>query len=391
MAGIYIHIPFCRQACHYCNFHFSTSPRLKNDFIDALLKEIALSNVYTGNPCIETIYIGGGTPSLLLPEELQLIFDALFQRFTISGDAEITLEANPDDITVPKLGAWRTMGVNRLSIGVQSFFNEDLQWMHRAHNAAQSVDSIRLAGEQGFENITVDLIYGSPGLSDEKWHRNVQQVVDLGIHHISCYALTVEPKTALHRMIAKHKIPDTDPAQQARQFILLMQWLEAAGYDHYEISNFSIPGKKSRHNTAYWQGKSYYGFGPSAHSFNGTDTRSWNIANNALYIQSLSKNIISSEKEILTPVQRLNEYIMTGLRTMEGIDLLYIQEIFGAQQVNRIVQDARRYMNEKVVLENNTLRLTPTGKLFADGIAADLFEDSKPGQVFNLTNPPSIG
>ena len=375
MAGIYIHIPFCRQACLYCNFHFSTSLRLKNDLINALLKEITLCTVYNNDKSVETIYFGGGTPSLLQAETLNSILDALHQKFYIVADAEITLEANPDDISAPQLAAWKSMGINRLSIGVQSFFEEDLKWMNRAHTAEQSVNSIMLAQQAGFNNLTIDLIYGSPGLSDEKWQQNVKRAIDFKIPHLSCYALTVEPKTALHSLIAKNKMQDTDPEQQARQFMQLMSWLEDAGYEHYEISNFSIPGKRSRHNTSYWLGKPYYGFGPSAHSFNGADTRSWNIANNALYVQSLSENIIPAEKECLTKVQRLNEYIMTSLRTCEGTDLGYIQNIFGEQYVQRIRSSAQPYFNEKMIIENNALKLTQSGKLFADGIAADLFEE----------------
>ncbi|HRP55291.1 radical SAM family heme chaperone HemW [Agriterribacter sp.] len=376
MAGIYIHIPFCRQACLYCNFHFSTSLRLKNDLINALLKEIALRTVYNNDKTVETIYFGGGTPSLLPAEALNMILDALRRKFHIVPDAEITLEANPDDISGELLTSWKSMGINRLSIGIQSFFEEDLKWMNRAHTAEQSVNSIVLAQDAGFDNLTIDLIYGSPGLSDEKWRQNVKKAIDFNILHLSCYALTVEPKTALHSLIAKNKMQDTDPEQQARQFTKLAEWLEEAGYEHYEISNFSIPGKRSRHNTSYWQGKPYYGIGPSAHSFNGTDTRSWNIANNSLYIRSLLQNIIPSEKERLTTVQKLNEYIMTSLRTMEGIDLNHIQKQFGAAFRERLLVAAKPYSDsEKLIIQNNCVKLTNAGKLFADGIAAGLFED----------------
>lgn len=373
MAGIYIHIPFCRQACLYCNFHFSTSLTLRNDLINALLKEIALSTAYN-DKSIETIYFGGGTPSLLQSESLNTILNALHQKFHIAPDAEITLEANPDDISEQLLVSWKSMGINRLSIGVQSFFDEDLKWMNRAHTAEQSVNSIALAQHAGFENLTIDLIYGSPGLSDEKWQYNIEQAINFNIPHLSCYALTVEPKTALHSLIAKNKMQDTDPEQQARQFIQLMNRLQEAGYEHYEISNFSLPGKRSRHNTAYWQDKPYYGFGPSAHSFNGKDTRSWNIANNSLYIQSLRQNIIPLQKEKLTTVQKLNEYIMTSLRTIEGIDLNHVRNRFGVAFAQRLLAASQAY-SEKLVIQNNCLKLTNAGKLFADGIAADLFED----------------
>ncbi len=378
MAGIYIHIPFCRQACLYCNFHFSTSLRFKNDLINALLKEIALTPFYNNNNAIETVYFGGGTPSLLPGPQLKAVLDALQRKFTIHDTAEITLEANPDDISPRQLTTWRKMGINRLSIGVQSFFEEDLRWMNRVHNAEQSVNSIKQAQQAGFDDLTIDLIYGSPGLSDEKWEQNVQKAIALGIPHLSCYALTVEPKTALHNMIIKKKMPDTDAEQQARQFIQLTGWLQEAGYEHYEISNFSIPGKRSRHNTSYWQGKPYYGFGPSAHSFNGTDTRSWNIANNTLYIQSLAQNTLPLEKEKLTVTQRLNEYIMTSLRTMEGADLSHIRKEFGKDFTERVLSSAQGYINnEKLIRKDNKLILTNTGKLFADGIAADLFESEE--------------
>lgn len=342
------------------------------------MKEIALTPFYNNDNTIETVYFGGGTPSLLPTAQLKAVLDALQRKFAMHDAAEITLEANPDDISTLQLTTWRRMGINRLSIGIQSFFEEDLRWMNRAHNAEQSVNSIKQAQQAGFDDLTIDLIYGSPGLSDEKWKQNVQKAIELEIPHLSCYALTVEPRTALHNMIAKKKMPDTNAAQQARQFMQLTGWLQEAGYEHYEISNFSIPGKRSRHNSSYWQGKPYYGFGPSAHSFNGTDTRSWNIANNALYIQSLAQNIIPAEKEKLTVIQRLNEYIMTSLRTMEGSDLSYIRKKFGGAFTEQILSSAQRYISSgKMMLNNHKLALTPSGKLFADGIAADLFESGK--------------
>ncbi|MGN6493259.1 MAG: radical SAM family heme chaperone HemW [Agriterribacter sp.] len=375
MAGIYIHIPFCKQACLYCNFHFSTSLRLKNDITEALLKEIEMSVQYKDNPVVETIYLGGGTPSLLDENELSCIFEALYSKFRIAAGAEVTLEANPDDISQAQLDVWKQIGINRLSVGVQSFFDEDLQWMNRAHNAQETARCIQQAQDAGFANLSIDLIYGTPTLPDENWHWNVTKAIELGIPHISCYALTVEPKTALQQLISKHKMQDTDPEQQARQFLQLIAWLNAAGYEHYEISNFSLPGKRSRHNTAYWQGKPYYGFGPSAHSFNGLNTRSWNIANNALYIQSIGKNLLPVEKEILTSTQQLNEYIMTSLRTMEGTDLDKIEIEFGKDKSDRILKIAAPHLNKKVVRQQNRLVLTNEGKLFADGLAAELFFD----------------
>ncbi|HEY6899882.1 MAG TPA: radical SAM family heme chaperone HemW, partial [Puia sp.] len=283
MAGIYLHIPFCRQACHYCNFHFSTSLNRKNDFIVALLKEMELRKDYTGKEPIETVYFGGGTPSLLEEGELGRIMERLNALFPVAPGAEVTLEANPDDIHPGLLRSWRATGINRLSIGIQSFFEEDLQWMNRAHNARQAIDCIRMAQDTGFTNMSIDLIYGGPTLPDPHWQENVGQAIGLQVPHLSCYALTVEPRTALDKMIHLHKKEDVNPDDQARQFLQLMEMAANAGYEHYEISNFAKPGMRSRHNSSYWQGKTYLGLGPSAHSFNGA-SREWNIANNSQYI-----------------------------------------------------------------------------------------------------------
>ncbi|AEW03071.1 coproporphyrinogen III oxidase [Niastella koreensis] len=372
MSGIYLHIPFCRQACHYCNFHFSTSLKLKNEFVDALLKEISLQKNYLPPETVNTIYFGGGTPSLLTQSALSAILQALHQQFQVAANAEITLEANPDDITEHKLQEWKQAGVNRLSIGVQSFFEEDLRWMNRAHSAKQAIDNLQLA-IQYFPNITIDLIYGGPTLPDDKWQHNVQQAIAIGVPHISCYALTVEPGTALASMINKHKTAEVNTEDQARQFLLLMDWLQQAGYEHYEISNFALPGMRSRHNSSYWQGASYLGLGPSAHSFNGT-SRQWNIANNALYIQSLKENKVPLEMETLTHTQRLNEYTMTSLRTIEGLDLGWIVSRFGEREANQLQRAAQPFIDSgKMRFYNNHLQLTKEGKLFADGIAAALF------------------
>jgi oxygen-independent coproporphyrinogen-3 oxidase len=374
MAGIYLHIPFCRQACHYCNFHFSTSLRLKNEFVEALLKEICLQQHYlpAGSGAVNTIYFGGGTPSLLTIEDLTAILQTLKQHFQVAADAEITLEANPDDITEQKLRDWKQAGINRLSIGVQSFFEEDLQWMNRAHTAQQAISNLQLA-KQYFNNITIDLIYGTPTLPDDKWQYNVQQAVSLGIPHISCYALTVEPGTALASMITKHKTTDVNTEDQARQFLLLMDWMQAAGYEHYEISNFALPGQRSRHNSSYWQGAAYLGLGPSAHSFNG-ESRQWNIANNALYIKSLNENKVPFELETLTDTQRLNEYIMTSLRTVEGLHVKWVASRFGEKAARRLQQASQAFIDtDKMRFQDEHLQLTREGKLFADGIAAELF------------------
>lgn len=380
MAGLYLHIPFCKKACHYCNFHFSTSLNLKNDFLKALQKEIELSTSpdnmeanYLGDEIVETVYFGGGTPSLLEKEELNEIMSKLNNNFNISSSAEITFEANPDDINPQKLKDWKAVGINRLSIGVQSFFNEDLVWMNRAHNSDQSLFAITAALEEGFDNFSIDLIYGSPGLTTAKWGQNVQQAIQIGVPHLSCYALTVEPLTALNKMILQKKSDDVDPEKQAAQFLLLADWTEAAGYEQYEISNFAKPGKRSRHNSSYWQGKKYLGLGPSAHSFNG-NSRQWNVANNAVYIQLLNGNTLPVEKEFLTETQQLNEYIMTSLRTVEGINTGQVEDRFGKEAVSHIYDLSRKFIVAgKIKATGNVLQLTREGKLYADGIASDLF------------------
>ena len=350
----------------------------KNEMIDALIKEINLSSVYLINDkseteIIETIYFGGGTPSLLNNDDLENLLNAISDNYPVSDKAEITIEANPDDINKEKLTVWKESGINRLSIGIQSFQQKDLEWMNRAHNSVQALDSILLAKKSGFNNFSIDLIYGIPGLTDEEWKMNVEQVINLESPHIACYALTVEPKTALQKMIALKKKVDIDIDQQARQFLLLMKWMKEAGYEHYEISNFAKPGYRSRHNSSYWQGKKYIGVGPSAHSYDGKSRR-WNIANNALYIQSIKNNVIPFEEEKLTNVERLNEYIMTSLRTIEGLDLKVIETNFSIKERKRIEDAATDYINKKMTFYNNgKIVLTDEGKLFADGIAADLF------------------
>ena len=386
MPGIYIHIPFCKQACHYCNFHFSTSLAQKEKMVEAIVKEITSSpslllkekgdakiEAKNRKEMISTLYFGGGTPSILTTEELKMIFEALQQRFVFADDIEITLEANPDDITDEKLKDWKVPGINRLSVGIQSFVEEELKWMNRAHNAAESLLCIDKIKAAGFTNFSVDLIYGSPILSDDDWKRNVGIVIEKNIPHISCYALTVEPKTALDKMIARHKKEPVDTEKQARQFLLLMDWMEDAGYEHYEISNFAKPGLRSKHNSSYWSGEHYYAFGPAAHAFDGKSRR-WNVANNSLYIQSLKNGIIPFEEEILTETQQLNEYIMTSLRTLEGLDLDHVRDIFGEEKTNTIKTAADKYIDTgKLKAMNSKLILTKEGKLFADGIAADLF------------------
>jgi oxygen-independent coproporphyrinogen III oxidase len=341
--------------------------------VAALLKEISLEQGRLAGQLIETIYFGGGTPSLLSEAELNALMVQLRKYFTIAASAEITLEANPDDINLTMLNSWKTAGINRLSIGVQSFREADLQWMNRAHTAAEALNSIQLARQAKFQNITIDLIYGSPSLTDEAWLDNLQQAIKLDIPHLSCYALTVEPKTALHQLVASHKMPDTDAAQQARQFNLLMQVTTDAGYAQYEVSNFSKPGWQSRHNSAYWKGVHYLGIGPGAHSFDGLHRR-WNIANNALYVTGIESGQPVHEQETLTPDNRFNEYVMTALRTMEGIVIRHVRDVHGDGYAQELLVKAEKFLGlQQLLISTTHIQLTDSGKLFADGIAADLF------------------
>jgi oxygen-independent coproporphyrinogen-3 oxidase len=373
MAGIYLHIPFCKKACHYCNFHFSTQQKTLPQLMGCIRKEVELQAGYLSEP-IETIYFGGGTPSILPIDELQRTIEILKEIFLVNEDVEITLETNPDDITEEKLIAWKNAEINRLSIGIQSFIETDLIWMNRAHNAQQAVKCLEMATKY-FSNITIDLIYGTPTLTDEQWQQNVQKALSFNIPHLSCYALTVEPKTALDKLIRTHKFENVDADKQARHFELLTQWLQQAGYEHYEISNFAKPGFRSKHNSSYWQGKHYLGLGPSAHSFN-VKSRQWNIANNALYIQSIEQGLVPCEIELLTPVQQLNEYIMTGLRTIEGINFSDERwQLADDKTKNSIIASAKKWAEtDKIIISEGAIQLTATGKFLADGIAADLFQ-----------------
>ncbi|MDP3392370.1 radical SAM family heme chaperone HemW [Sediminibacterium sp.] len=374
MAGIYIHIPFCKKACNYCNFHFSTNHQLIDQVVEAIVHEIQLQKKYLAEP-IETLYLGGGTPSLLKKASLTKIFEAVKQHFNLLPHAEITLEANPDDIDNEQLLNWIELGVNRLSIGIQSFRNEDLQWMGRAHNADQALACIGLAQAAGIQNISIDLIYGGPSLSNKDWIKNLQIAINTGVPHLSCYALTVEPKTALAHKINKQELPNVDAAHQAAHFSILQEMTANAGFEQYEISNFSLPGKRSIHNANYWSGQHYLGIGPAAHSFNGR-SRQWNISNNALYIQSLAQAIVPFEIEELTVVQQINEYIMTALRTIEGIDANRINAIADNAIFDAILLDAAHYINEGLLTHaNRQLSLSPKGKFMADGIAAHLFRE----------------
>lgn len=372
MAGIYIHIPFCKKACHYCNFHFSTSLKLKNQLLACMLKEIELQRNYLSE-IVETIYFGGGTPSILDSSEIDSILQIIFKTFKTSSNLEITLEANPDDISASKLNEWKLIGINRFSLGVQSFLDKDLLWMNRNHNAKQSIQSIQQIQKAGFLNFTIDLIYGTPHLSNDEWKTNIQIAVENNIPHISAYALTVEPNTALDSFIKKKKINAINAEKQATQFELLMDALNQQHYEHYEISNFAKPGFRSKHNSSYWKSQSYLGIGPSAHSYN-FKSRQWNIANNALYIKSIEQNIVPFEIENLTTIQKINEYLMISLRTIEGCSLQFIENKFGENFLSEIkMKTVELSKNQLIEIRDNHIVLTTKGKLLADKISVDLF------------------
>ncbi len=376
MAGIYVHIPFCRQACTYCNFHFSTSLRGRDDFLRALEAEIALRKDALGGVAVRTVYFGGGTPSLLSPAEIRAILETLARTFGFTSLEECTLEANPDDLSPAYLRDLRAVGlINRLSIGVQSFRDEDLRYTHRAHTATQAVAGIKAAQDAGFSDLSIDLIYGIPGLSDNAWRAALDTAEALRVPHLSAYALTVEEGTALHHAIEKKGAAPVDPEASARHFEILQDWAVAAGYEHYEISNLAKPGCYARHNTAYWSGAPYLGLGPSAHSFDGAATRRWNVANNALYSAALLRGAESPfEEETLSSTDRLNEYLMTSLRTHWGCDLSKIEKDWSTEYAATLRKKAAPAVARGVAVQRDkTLVLTRVGRLFADGVAAELF------------------
>jgi oxygen-independent coproporphyrinogen-3 oxidase len=376
MAGIYIHIPFCKQACHYCNFHFSASTQLLDKMVNAICKEIALQQGFFEDTdlLIETIYFGGGTPSILPAKATAQILDTIKRHFNVNAAAEITLEANPDDITLEKLNEFKSIGINRLSMGVQSFIDEDLIWMNRAHRSAAAIEAIGLAKQVGISNISIDLIYGIPTLTGDNWIKNIDKAIELEVQHLSCYALTVEPKTALHTFIQKGEKEDIDTAKQAAHFDILTERTMQAGYEQYEFSNFALQGFRSKHNTSYWQQKKYLGIGPSAHSFTG-NSRQWNIANNALYISSIENDTVPYESETLSTSTQYNEYMMTSLRTIEGCSYDYVLTNFGEPALARTKRIADNFIEKGQLMEQeNSLQVTQQGKFFLDGIASDFFE-----------------
>jgi oxygen-independent coproporphyrinogen-3 oxidase len=371
MAGIYIHIPFCKQACHYCNFHFSTSLKYKRELVDALCKEIVIQKDFLNTKTLESIYFGGGTPSLLDEEDLDKIFSSLQQHFSFAPTIETTLEANPDDLNKNKLKILADSPVNRLSIGVQSFFEEDLRYFNRAHNSKEATNSILDAQDTGFQNLTVDLIYGSPTSTSEMIAKNVQFLIENNIGHISTYALTVEEKTALFHFIKKGSSKPIDENQATEQYKLIMSLLKSEEFLHYEISNFGKEGQLAIHNTNYWNNVPYLGIGPSAHSYDGHG-RQWNVANNQKYLKSINANRIPFEKEILTNEEKFNEYIMTSLRTMWGCNEKTLKG-FGHKAIAHFQASIKTVKSDWIIKSNNSWILTDEGKHYADGIASDLF------------------
>lgn len=371
MAGIYIHIPFCKQACHYCDFHFSTSLKRKEELITSICNEIMLRKDEISNP-IKTIYFGGGTPSLLEIDEINLIIGEVYKNFEVENNIEVTLEANPDDLTKDKLLELSKTQINRLSIGIQSFFKEDLKLMNRAHNSKEAKECLENA-IQYFDNISIDLIYGIPGMSDEQWNENLNLALSFGVPHISSYALTVEPQTALKKLIEVGKIPAVSESISHRQYLILLEIMKKEGFVNYEFSNFGKEGYFSKNNTAYWQGKAYLGVGPSAHSFDGK-VRSWNISNNIKYINHIQKNELPIERESLTKKDQYNEYLMTGLRTMWGVSLKRIRCDFGETFLTYLMNQAKKPMEDGLLkIENDILLISEKGKYLSDGIASNLF------------------
>lgn len=373
MAGIYIHIPFCRQACYYCDFHFSVNQEVKADMTAAIARELKLQKNYLEGEPVETIYLGGGTPSLLMTDELLLLLNTIRAEYNVLPDAEVTLEANPDDLTLPKLNELMRAGVNRLSIGIQTFNTTRLKFLNRVHDSDMALQSFHHAREAGFSNISIDLMYALPGETTADWKNDIAQAIALGPEHISCYSLTIEPKTAFGKWAETGKLKPEGDDVAAQHLELLMATLPDAGYDHYEISNFAKPGFYSRHNSSYWRGAKYLGAGPSAHSFDGK-SRQYNVSNNHLYLKSLRADHIPFDREVLTREHRINEYILTSLRTSWGTDLSVLMKTHAYD----LLAENKSYLSalqdkQLIVVENGHLKLTNAGKLFADKISSDLF------------------
>ncbi len=377
MAGLYLHIPFCKQACHYCDFHFSTDQSQRQELVRAMVREMEIQRSYISEP-VETIYFGGGTPSILAVDELRLLMDAAHKNFEIKKKTEVTLECNPDDMSRDRLSSWSDLGINRLSIGIQSFDDDILRFLNRAHEAVAAKEAMELARNAGFKNISVDVIYAIPNLNEGKWESTLNEVLQFAPEHISSYSLTIEERTVFGNWSKHGKLHPVTDDVAARQFEILMDVLGANGYDHYEISNFSKPGFQSQHNSSYWKGARYLGVGPGAHSFDG-GSRQFNVRNNAVYIRSLNKGEVPFEKELLTRENKINEYIMTSLRTSWGCDLNYLKASFGDDLIARCGKYLAFIQLENLAtIDKGVLRLTRKGKLLADKIAEDLMtEDEK--------------
>jgi len=373
MAGIYIHIPFCKRKCHYCNFYSLANQKNKAEFHQALLKEIALQKDYLQAEKIETIYFGGGTPSLLSVKEIDEILNQIYKYFKVDPQAEIDLEANPDDINSEVLSDYRKLGINRLSIGTQSFDNEILKKLNRIHTAQQAIDAVHLAQSQGFENISIDLIYGIPGLSNKLWEESIAQAISMQVPHLSAYHLTVEPNTALDVLIKKNKYPKPIDEEGVNHALILMEEMQKQSFEHYEISNFARPGQYSIHNTNYWRQKSDLGLGPSAHSFD-LKSRQWNIASTSKYIEALNIGKLDYEREEINPTDQYNEFVMLALRTQWGVNEKELESKFGSQKLMHFQKQIQKYiLQEKVIYQDSVYSLSNQGKLFADGVAGDLF------------------
>lgn len=373
MAGIYIHIPFCKQACHYCDFHFSTNFRNVDSLVEAILGEMKLRKDFLNGESIQTIYFGGGTPSSIPIDYIGKLISESGSLFHVEPDAEITLEANPDDLTDENLSAWKNFGVNRLSVGVQSFYETHLKFMNRAHTGTQAIDGLKRAKAHGFDNITMDLIYGIPDMTMQQWERNVDQFLELDLPHLSAYGLTIEPQTHFGYLERVQNLKVQNDHTYNAQLDLLIQKLEQAGFDHYEISNFGKKGYHSRHNTSYWFGVKYLGLGPAAHSFDG-EARQWNVNSNMKYIQGIRQGELIGEKEILSLTDRYNEYILTRLRTQWGVNGNEIKEKFGSSDFELFESHIKKYLNSGHVNQNGqTYFLSQKGKYMADKISSDLF------------------
>lgn len=373
MAGIYVHVPYCRQACTYCDFHFSTLLGNKADLLHAIMAEIEIRAGYLREERVDSIYFGGGTPSVMTHSETQTIIGLIGRNFEVSEDAEVTLEANPDDLTPEHLEHLREAGINRLSIGIQSFDDEVLKWMNRSHDAQQAVSSVKYAQKLGFENITVDMIYGIPGKDESYWRHQLEQLLDLKVPHVSSYALTVEKETVLDNWIRKGKASAPDEDMSHRQFMLGSEVLTGAGYEHYELSNFARPGYRAVHNSAYWKSRPYLGVGPSAHSFDG-ESRQWNVSNNRLYHSAIESGEINHEREDLSTADRLNERIMTSLRTIEGLDMKVIAREFGVDLHAHVMDEAQALLEQgRLIMEGERIVIPKDQRFYSDGISASLF------------------